>query len=94
MGPIPPHDAEEVQNRQLVMQVDQPLCYDCLHRVQDEVELSIRQAQQDCKAYEAALTRLNQDGAQPYTDEVCCACTDQAAFTVLCACMASTLAWS
>ncbi|KAL3139672.1 hypothetical protein ABBQ38_003986 [Trebouxia sp. C0009 RCD-2024] len=49
--------------------VDQPLCYECLHRVQDEVELSIRQAEQDCKAYQAALARLTQDDAKPYTDE-------------------------
>lgn len=56
------------------MQVDQPLCYDCIHRVQDEVEVSIREAQQECAAYEAALARLREDDTQPYTDEVCSAC--------------------
>ena len=65
------------------MQVDQPLCYECLHRVQDEVELSIRQAEQDCKAYEAALARLRQDDTKPYTDEVCCASTNEPAFAAL-----------
>lgn len=72
------------------MQVDQPLCYECLHRVQDEVELSIRQAEQDCKAYQAALARLTQDDAKPYTDEVCCACTNGPACDVLFACVALT----
>lgn len=56
------------------MQVDQPLCYDCIHRVQDEVEVSIREAQQECAAYEAALARLREDDTQPYTDEVGSAC--------------------
>ena len=55
------------------MQVDQPLCYDCIHRVQDEVEVSIREAQHECAAYEAALARLREDDTQPYTDEVCSA---------------------
>lgn len=64
---------KETSARLACMQVDQPLCYDCIHRVQDEVEVSIREAQQECAAYEAALARLREDDTQPYTDEVCSA---------------------
>lgn len=75
------------------MQVDQPLCYDCIHRVQDEVEVSIREAQQECAAYEAALARLRADDTQPYTDEVGSACciAPASASAVMFACTALSL---
>ena len=71
------------------MQVDQPLCYDCIRRVELEVEDSIRDAKQECAAYEAALARLRKNDTQPYSDKVCCACTTDAAFAVMFA-----LTWS
>lgn len=49
--------------------VDQPMCHDCAHRVQDEVEVSIKEAQQECAAYEAAIKRLAEEDLQPLTDQ-------------------------
>lgn len=52
------------------VQVDQPLCHDCAHRVQDEVEVSIKEVQQECAAYEAAIKRLAEEDLQPLTHQV------------------------
>ncbi len=46
------------------------MCHDCAHRVQDEVEVSIKEAQQECAAYEAAIKRLAEEDLQPLTDQV------------------------
>lgn len=48
---------------------DQPLCHECAHRVQDEVEAAIKEAQQDCSAYETALKTLAQEDLQPLTSQ-------------------------
>ena len=77
---------KEISSSLMCMQVDQPLCYDCIHRVQDEVEVSIREAQQECVAYEAALARLRGDDTQPYTDEVGSACPNHPVSVVMLAC--------
>ncbi|KAA6424421.1 MAG: beclin 1, partial [Trebouxia sp. A1-2] len=37
--------------------------------VQDEVEVSIKEAQQECAAYEAAIKRLAEEDLQPLTDQ-------------------------
>lgn len=82
---------KEISASLVCMQVDQPLCYDCIHRVQDEVEVSIREAQQECAAYEAALARLRGDDTQPYTDEVGSACPIDPASAVMFACSVLSL---
>ncbi len=46
------------------------MCHDCAHRVQDEVEVSIKEAQQECAAYEAAIKRLAEEDLQPLTEQV------------------------
>lgn len=46
------------------------MCHDCAHRVQDEVEVSIKEAQQECAAYEAAIKRLAEEDLQPLTHQV------------------------
>lgn len=50
--------------------MEQPLCHDCSHRVQDEVEAAIREAQQECFAYAAAIKRLAEEDLQPLSDQV------------------------
>ena len=52
------------------LQVDQPMCHDCAHRVQDEVEVSIKEAQRECAAYEVAIKRLAEEDLQPLTHQV------------------------
>lgn len=49
--------------------MEQPLCHDCSHRVQDEVEAAIREAQQECFAYAAAIKRLAEEDLQPLSDQ-------------------------
>ena len=60
--------------RLLLPQVDQPMCHECALRVEDEIEASIKEAKQECAAYEAAIAHLAEEDLQPLTDEVptCC----------------------
>lgn len=51
-------------------QVDQPLCYECARRVDDELKANIEEAKRECEAYEAAIARLAEEDLQPLTDEV------------------------
>lgn len=52
------------------------MCHECALRVEDEIEASIKDAKQECAAYEAAIARLAEENLQPMTDEVswCCCC--------------------
>lgn len=59
-----------VQAANWVVQVDQPMCYECALRVNDEVEASLEEAKQECEAYQAAISRLAEEDLQPLTDEV------------------------
>ena len=40
-------------------QVDQPLCGDCCAKIQKDVEASVRDAEREIEAYQAALRRLS-----------------------------------
>ena len=51
-------------------QVDQPLCIDCAGRVREEMEAMTVEIEAECEAYEQALQRLEQENAQPLSDEV------------------------
>ena len=59
------------------LQVDQPLCVECAGRVREEMEAQTVEIEAECEAYEHALHRLQQENAQPLSEEVrsfsCCA---------------------
>lgn len=50
--------------------MDQPLCIDCAARVREEVEAMTVEIEAECEAYEQALQRLEQENAQPLSEEV------------------------
>ena len=52
--------------------MDQPLCIDCAARVREEVEAMTAEIEAECEAYEQALHRLEQENAQPLSEEVSC----------------------
>ena len=53
-----------------VAQVDQPLCIECSRDVVRQVDESIREAEDDIAAYQAALDSLQQENLQPMSSEV------------------------
>ncbi len=50
--------------------MDQPLCIDCANRVREEMEAMTVEIEAECEAYEQALQRLEQENAQPLSEEV------------------------
>ena len=52
------------------VQVDQPLCIECSRDVVKQVDESIREAEDDIAAYQAALDSLQQENLQPMSSEV------------------------
>lgn len=54
----------------MLVQVDQPLCIECSRDVVKQVDESIREAEDDIAAYQAALDSLQQENLQPMSSEV------------------------
>ena len=50
------------------------MCIECALRSEDEIEASIKEAKQECAAYEAAIARLAEEDLKPMTAEVSCCC--------------------
>ncbi len=56
------------------MQVNQPLCIECSRDLVRQVDASIKEAEEDVAAYQAALDSLRQEDLQPMSPEVIPSC--------------------
>ena len=62
--------AEDEGMLRTLCQVDQPLCCECAARVREEMDAATAEVEAECAAYEAALQRLQQENAQPLSNQV------------------------
>ena len=50
--------------------MDQPLCIECSRDVVRQVDMSVKEAEDDIAAYQAALDTLKQENLQPMSSQV------------------------